>query len=90
MFIHETAIIYPGVIIEPNVYIGAYCIIGAPAEWKGREDCEGLVLIMSGARLTGLVTVDSGTDKRTVIGKDCYLMKHSHVGHDAILERLIK
>ncbi len=52
MFIHETAIIYPGVIIEPNVYIGAYCIIGAPAEWKGREDCEGLVLIMSGARLT--------------------------------------
>jgi len=85
MFIHETAIIYPGVIIEPNVYIGAYCIIGAPAEWKGREDCEGLVLIMSGARLTGLVTVDSGTDKRTVIGKDCYLMKHSHVGHDAIL-----
>lgn len=85
MYIHPTAIIYPNVIIEPDVYIGAYCIIGAPAEWKGYEHCEGLVTIMSGSRLTGMVTVDSGTDKRTIIGKGCYLMKHSHVGHDAIL-----
>ena len=85
MYIHPTAIIYPNVIIEPDVYIGPYCIIGAPAEWKGYEHCEGLVTIMSGSRLTGMVTVDSGTDKRTIIGKGCYLMKHSHVGHDAIL-----
>jgi UDP-N-acetylglucosamine acyltransferase len=40
---------------------------------------------MSGARLTGLVTVDSGTDKRTIIGRDCLLLKKSHVGHDAII-----
>lgn len=85
MYIHPTAIIYPNVIIEPDVYIGPYCIIGAPAEWKGYEHCEGLVTIMSRSRLTGMVTVDSGTDKRTIIGKGCYLMKHSHVGHDAIL-----
>jgi UDP-N-acetylglucosamine acyltransferase len=84
-YIHQTAVIYPNVIIEANVYIGPYCIIGAPAEWKGREEDNGGVLIMEGARLTGLVTVDAGTDKRTVIGKDCYLMKHSHIGHDAIL-----
>jgi len=85
MYIHPTAIIYPNVIIEPDVYIGPYCIIGAPAEWKGYEHCEGLVTIMSGSRLTGMVTVDSGTDKRTIIGRGCYLMKHAHVGHDAIL-----
>jgi UDP-N-acetylglucosamine acyltransferase len=84
-YIHHTAVIYPNVIIEANVYIGPYCIIGAPAEWKGKEDDNGGVLIMEGTRLTGLVTVDSGTDKRTIIGKDCYLLKHSHVGHDAIL-----
>ena len=89
MYIHPTAIIYPNVIIEPDVYIGAYCIIGAPAEWKGYEHCEGLVTIMSGSRLTGMVTVDSGTDKRTIIGKGCYLMKHSHVGHDAILAEYV-
>lgn len=85
MYIHPTAIIYPNVIIEPNVYIGAYCVIGAPPEWKGYEDCEGLVTIMSGSRLTGFVTVDSGTQRRTIIGKGCYLMKHVYVAHDAIL-----
>lgn len=84
-YIHPTAIIYPNVIIEPNVYIGAYCIIGAPAEWKGHEEENGGVLIMEGSRLTGLVTVDAGTMRRTVIGSNCYLMKHSHVGHDAIV-----
>ncbi len=67
MFIHHTAIIYPGVIIEQGAYIGEYCVIGSPPEWKGYEHNEGLVLIMSGARLTGLVTVDSGTDKRTTV-----------------------
>lgn len=85
MFIHPTAIIYPGVIIEPGAYIGEYCIIGASAEWKGYEHHTGKVLIMSGARLTGLVTVDSGTDKRTIIGQNCLLLKKCHVGHDAIL-----
>ena len=30
--IHPTAVIYPGVTIGHNVTIGAFCIIGAPAE----------------------------------------------------------
>jgi UDP-N-acetylglucosamine acyltransferase len=29
--------------------------------------------------------VDSGTQRRTIIGKGCYLMKHVYVAHDAIL-----
>lgn len=83
--IHQTAIIGQNVTIEDDVIIGPYCLIGLPPEWKGREaDCKG-VIIRSGARLTGLVTVDSGADRVTEIGPDCYLMKHSHVGHDAIL-----
>jgi UDP-N-acetylglucosamine acyltransferase len=85
MFIHPTAIIYPGVIIEPGAYIGEYCVIGSPPEWKGYEHIEGLVLIMSGARLTVLVTVDSGTHQRTIIGKNAYLMKAVHCGHDSII-----
>ena len=85
-YIHHTAVIYDGVVIEENVYVGPLCIIGGPAEWKGKEDNVGKVIIKSGARLTGLVTVDSGTHQSTVIGKDTYLMKHSHVGHDAIIQ----
>jgi UDP-N-acetylglucosamine acyltransferase len=83
--IHQTAVIGPNVEIEDDVYIGPHCIIGFPAEWKGREAEDKGVLIKKGARLTGLVTVDSGVERRTVIGVDCYLMKHSHVGHDAML-----
>jgi UDP-N-acetylglucosamine acyltransferase len=84
-FIHPTAVIGPNVIIEDGVYIGPYCIIGFPPEWKGKEEISFGVLIKKGSRLTGLVTVDSGAEKTTIIGENCYLMKHSHVGHDATL-----
>ena len=84
-YIHPTAIIYPNVVIEEDCYIGPYCIIGAPPEWKGHEHESKGVRIGSGSRLTGMVTVDAGAERPTVIGKNCYLMKHSHVGHDAIL-----
>ena len=84
-YIHPTAIIGENVIIEEDVSIGPYCLIGLPPEWKSREkDCKG-VIIKKGTILTGLVTVDSGADAPTVIGENCYLMKHSHVGHDATI-----
>lgn len=85
--VHYTAKIYPGVELEDNVYIGPHCIIGAPAEisrdWHQRP-C-GRVIIRRGAILTGLVTVDSGSDGVTEIGENCFLMKQTHVGHDAVL-----
>ena len=83
--IHETAIIYSNVIIEDNVYIGPYCIIGAPPEWKGREKDSQGVYIAEGTRITGLVTIDSGANGVTYIGRDCYIMKKVHIGHDAII-----
>lgn len=82
-YIHPTAIIGPNVTIGEDVYIGPYCVIGFPAEWKGREHEDKGVVIGDGARLTGLVTVDSGVERATFIGANAYLMKHSHVGHDA-------
>lgn len=84
--IHQTAVIGKNVIIEEDVYIGPYCVIGMPAEWKGKEDIDKGVLIKKGTRITGLVTIDSGVEKITTIGENCYLMKHSHVGHDAQLK----
>ena len=88
-YIHPTALIGPNVTIGDDVYIGPYCVIGLPAEWKGRENEDKGVVISDGARLTGLVTVDSGTEQPTYIGENCYLMKHSHVGHDATLESYV-
>jgi UDP-N-acetylglucosamine acyltransferase len=84
--VHSTAVIGKNVTIEEDVYIGPYCVIGMPAEWKGKEDVDKGVLIKKGTRITGLVTIDSGVEKVTTIGENCYLMKHSHVGHDAQLK----
>lgn len=84
--IHSTAVIGKNVTIEEDVYIGPYCVIGMPAEWKGKEDIDQGVLIKKGTRITGLVTIDSGVERITTIGENCYLMKHSHVGHDAQLK----
>jgi UDP-N-acetylglucosamine acyltransferase len=84
-YIHPTAIIGENVIIEDDVYIGPYCVIGMPAEWKGKEHIDIGVTIGKGTRITGMVTIDSGAVNRTQIGENCYLMKHSHVGHDAVL-----
>ena len=85
-FIHPTAIIADNVVIGDNCYIGPYCLIGEPAEYKGREHESSGVFIGDNVRLTGHVTVDMGTGVNgTRISSDCYLMKHSHVGHDAHL-----
>lgn len=85
---------YPGNSISPLAWIhndvkmgtgnsiGPFCIIGAPAEWKGHE-VQGRVTIGDNNTITGLVTIDSGAAGGTAIGNNCYLMKHSHVGHDA-------
>jgi UDP-N-acetylglucosamine acyltransferase len=106
-FIHPTAIIGDNVILGDNNYIGAYCIIGDPAEHKkhwGYEEVEsitfnkkdwrtlkkvkeikfnkGKVYIGDNNIITGLVTIDAGTETRTIIANDCFIMKHAHIGHD--------
>lgn len=84
-FIHPSAQIGPNVTIGKGTYIGPLCVIGFPPEYRGKEHLDKGVIIGAGARLTGLVTVDSGTDYATVIGDNTYLMKHAHVGHDAFI-----
>ena len=82
-FIHPTAIIGDNVNLGDNNYIGAYCIIGDPAEHKhywGKE--KGIVVIGDNNIITGLVTIDAGTEDETIIGSNCFIMKHAHIGHD--------
>jgi UDP-N-acetylglucosamine acyltransferase len=84
--IHPTAIIYPNVKLGSNVYIGAYCIIGAPAEHKAKWMQEGKgVEIMDNAVITGHVTIDSGIEGKTVIGSGAFIMKGVHIGHDSLI-----
>ena len=81
--IHSTALINSNVIIEDDVYIGQYCIIGFDPEWKEHEKDNQGVIIRSGTRITGHVTIDGGGLYPTMIGRNCYIMKHAHVGHDS-------
>lgn len=84
--IHHTAIIYGNVIFGENIYIGPYCIIGSNPEWKGKEKENKGVIIGSGTTITGMVTIDGGGITPTEIAANCYIMKHVHIGHDAIIQ----
>ena len=85
-YIHPTAIIGDNVIFGDNNYIGAYCIIGDPAEHKKYWDkTKGNVLIGDNNIITGLVTIDAGTEYDTIIYNNCFIMKHAHIGHDCII-----
>jgi len=87
-FIHPSAQIAENVILEEDVYIGPFCIIGFPPEDKGHFPNSPFgVRIKSGAKLTGHVTVDAGTIKDTVIGENNFLMKGVHLGHDVVMEK---
>jgi UDP-N-acetylglucosamine acyltransferase len=81
--IHETVVIYPGVIIGKGNVIGPYCIIGAPAEWRGNDHVKGSVIIGNDNHITGHCTIDSGAIGSTVILDRCYIMKGVHIGHNA-------
>jgi UDP-N-acetylglucosamine acyltransferase len=85
-YIHPTAIIGDNVVLGDNNYIGAYCVIGDPAEHKkywGKT--KGQVIIGNNNIITGLVTIDAGTESSTYIGNGCFIMKHAYIAHDCII-----
>ena len=84
-FIHPTALIGPNVTIGKDCYIGPYCLIGEPPEFKGWETSLNGVEIGDRTRITGLVTIDSGAHDKTIVGRNCYIMKGAHLGHDVIV-----
>jgi UDP-N-acetylglucosamine acyltransferase len=89
-FIHPTAIVYPGVILGDNIYIGAYSIIGDVPEHPDRVDPRQFdsdkgVIIEDGVVIREHCTIHSGVDMTTMICEGSYLMSHVHVGHDAYI-----
>lgn len=88
--IMEGAIIRAGVVLGNNNYVGPYCIIGDVPEKIGYFDKPAGVRIGNGNRFTKQVTIDSGTDKPTVVWDNVIMLKNAHVGHDAeIMSKVI-
>lgn len=83
--ISPLAWIHPDVKIGRGNTIGPFCMIGGPAEFKGKE-VQGRVMIGDNNTITGLVSIDSGTAVFTIMTNGCYVMKHAHIGHDAVIE----
>jgi UDP-N-acetylglucosamine acyltransferase len=90
--IHPTSIIAPNVEIGEGTYIGPFCIIGYPAEHKAfwptvdGKGKVGKVRIGKNCRITGHVTIDASTGEYpTELGDNVWMLKHSHVGHDAYI-----
>ena len=46
---------------------------------------KGKVIIGDNNIITGLVTIDAGTEAITTIGDNCFIMKHAHIGHDCLI-----
>jgi UDP-N-acetylglucosamine acyltransferase len=86
-YIHPTAQIGPNVEMGEGNYIGPFCIIGYPAEHReywGKPT--GKVRIGNNCKFTGHVTVDASTGYYpTDVGNNVWMLKHSHVGHDAYI-----
>ncbi len=84
-FIHPTAVIYPNVMIGEGVYIGPFCVIGAPPEHTRYDGPGQGVLICDGVIMDKAVVVDSGVEGKTYIGSNSRFMSGVHVGHDAYI-----
>lgn len=83
--IMEGAIIRQNVVIGNNNYIGPYCIIGEMPEKIGFWDAYKGVKIGNGNRITKQVTIDSGSERKTVIGDNVIMLKNAHAGHDVLI-----
>jgi acyl-[acyl carrier protein]--UDP-N-acetylglucosamine O-acyltransferase len=80
----------------PVAGISPLAVIGQPPEhrdWRDRNPYGlgpfgpqlGAVNVDESALIEALVTVDAGIERATRIGARSWLMKHCHVGHDAIV-----
>lgn len=58
-------------------------IVGEPPQDRSFDGVEQPCQVHPSATLEAYVTVDRGTRRPTVIGANAWIMKSSHVGHDA-------
>jgi UDP-N-acetylglucosamine acyltransferase len=77
------SIIYDNVEIGSNNIIVSHASVGSPAEHRTSTQLSNGVVIGSNNFIREFVTINSGTKSITTIKDNNYLMRNSHVGHDA-------
>lgn len=73
-------------------FISPLAVIGQPPEhreyrWKIEQGERSYLrpVVNASAIVEALVTIDGGLERPTYVGERAFLMKHSHVGHDAYI-----
>ena len=84
----------PYCVIGENVTIGSFnrleshVCIGSPAEHKiaFHGEIDSGVVIGDNCIFREFVTINSGTEQATFVGNNVYMLRGSHLGHDAIIQ----
>ncbi len=72
--------------IGAHTKIYPHCVIGCEGEHKTKGPV-GAIVIGERNMIRELVVIQRGTgDHETTIGNDCYVMDHTHVAHDVVLD----
>lgn len=74
-------------VIAPSANVSPLAMIGDAPEHRDWSDLRlpKRPVIGPGARIGAFSTVDSGIERPTTIGSRTWLMKHVHIGHDAVI-----
>lgn len=86
--VHKTAVIdWKSVEIGKNNIIGAYTVIGGPAQHP-RKKSVGKILIGNNNNISQFVCINRPTNlnKKTIIGDNNFIMNNSTIDHDCVIE----
>ena len=85
VFIGPYTVIYGPAEIADNVRIHGFVSIGDTPQHRTRPKRCGIE-IGENTTIREFATIHAGTETKTKVGKNCYLMNYSHVSHDSVVE----
>ena len=90
--IDHNCVIRGNTIIGKNNWIYPSCVIGTGPEHNSHKENKnkgwtekGRIRIGDNNVIREVVTIHMPIKKETIIGSKCYLLAHSHIGHDALI-----
>jgi acyl-[acyl carrier protein]--UDP-N-acetylglucosamine O-acyltransferase len=83
--IHPTSIIGDNVKIGNNVTIGPYCVIGNKGAIRNSNKNNGTIIIDDNTTIMNFVSIMSGEDGDTIVGKNNLIMNYVNIGHNSII-----
>lgn len=71
----------------PTCGVSPLALVGGPPEHRDHRSGRDWPRpdVHPSALIEAFATVDAGTSRRTVVGARTWLMKHVHIGHDAVV-----